>query len=194
MRLSCTALSCGSVWPVRHFFCRKPAKKSPAGQTQMDPLCRGRSIQRLYARGATPLRVLIIGRTDPDSYQRSPLLSIKKSLKFREIPWPYSSCIENFPFCFPFVFRESRLYSGNFSGCRICGRAHALFLGIPTNSRQLTYAFTSCHTRPEPFNMPSADHYSCQHTIRLSPARTLCGCPSRFTSASTVCSLFNLVY
>ena len=38
-----------------------------------------------------------------------------------------------------------------------------------------------------PFNMPSADHFSCQHTIRLSPARTLCGCPSRFTSASTVC-------
>lgn len=30
------------------------------------------------------------------------------------------------------------------------------------------------------------DHYSCQHTVRLSPARTLCGCPSRFTSASTV--------
>ena len=100
MRLSCTALSCGSVWPVRHFSCRKPSKKSPAGQTQMDPLCRGRSIQRLYARGATPLRVLIIGRTDPDSYQRSPLLSIKKSLKFREIPWPYSSCIKNFPFVF----------------------------------------------------------------------------------------------
>jgi len=35
---------------------------------------------------------------------------------------------------------------------RLSDRAHALF-GIPANSRQLTYALTSCHTRPEPQNL-----------------------------------------
>ena len=69
-----------------------------------------------------------------------------------------------------------------------------------SNKFPATYVcLTSRHTRNicripgVPFNAPSADHYSCQHTIRLSPARTLCGCPSRFTPASTVYKSYLIV-
>ena len=137
-----------------------------------------------------------------------PNLSIKKSPAVQGIPFPKSFSVEISPFS---GFSPGELSSGAGSAdertlfLRNSNKFPATDVCLHVMSYSADFSPLINAAAPvkkdrtqlmiqeaAPFNMPSADHFSCQHTIRLSPARTLCGCPSRFTSASTVCFSYSI--
>ena len=65
------------------------------------------------------------------------------------------------------------------------GFLHTL-CGIPSYSRQLTYALRHGILSPKAVDHALCGPFANQRSARLSPARTLWKCPSRFISTSTV--------